>query len=95
MYESFYDFKKYDFRENYGMVDSLEQIFEIYPEIKQSERKFIIAINEVRREDQEPNGGFRYHKNGVYYGKQNPEHEYLYDDTHIEKIILYHIYEIE
>lgn len=32
---------------------------------------------------------------GAYIGNQNPQHEYIYDDKHIDKVYCYHIYEID
>jgi hypothetical protein len=41
-----------------------------------------------------PKSGWRYHKWGDYIGSQNPQSEYLYDDTHIDAVWTFHIYEL-
>lgn len=81
-------------RENYGTADNIEQVLKHYPELIDEERKFIVVYNDLIRAEMPPFYGFRYGKNGSYIGNQNPQSEYFYDDKHIDKIIIYHIYEI-
>ena len=82
------------FRENHGTADTVEQIISHYPELQDDNDKYFIIYHDVIRKEQYEKGGFRYHKNGAYIGIQKPTHEYLYDDIHIDKIIIYHIYKI-
>jgi hypothetical protein len=82
------------FLNSYGVVDTPEQLIELFPFLKDSLRKFCISFVEIRREHQSSEGGWRYHKWGSYYGKQNPQQEYLYDDKHIERVYTFHIYEL-
>lgn len=77
----------------YGVVDNPEQLLEMY-DFEKDPRKFVIALVCVKRKDQPSDGGWRYHKWGTCYSKQNPQHEYLYYDTHIDQVYTYHIYEI-
>jgi len=50
----------------------------------------------VIRKDLEPtDGGWRWHKWGEYIGTQNPQMEYIHDEPEIEKVYVYHIYELE
>lgn len=79
---------------DYGVCDRWEQIVERWPEIVESPRQFVISITEMRREDQSPEGGWRWHKWGEYIGDQMPAHEYLYDDTHIDSVFTFHIMEV-
>jgi hypothetical protein len=81
--------------DDFGVCDHWTQITEKWPVIVDDyEHRYIIALVEIRRDDQEASGGWRWHKWGTYLGTQNPTHEYLYDDTHIDVVYTYHIYEI-
>lgn len=80
----------------YGVCDNYEQILEKYKNILNNPNKnFVIGLSTVERDGQPSDGGWRWHKWGEYIGNQNPEHEYLYDDIHINKVYCFHIYEIE
>lgn len=79
-----------------GVCDSYEQVLEKYKEkIDDPNRNYVIGLSTVERVKQPSDGGWRWHKWGEYIGTQNPEHEYIYDDTHIDKVYCFHIYEIE
>ena len=79
----------------YGVCDSYEQVLELYENLlSDPDKNYVIGLSTVRRKDQSSDGGWRWHKWGEYIGTQNPQHEYLYDDTHIDEIYCYHIYEI-
>lgn len=78
----------------YGVCDSVEQLLSACPELENDKaRNFVVTVTKVTRASQEPEGGWRWHKWGEYIGTQNPQHEYLYDDTHISEVLVYHIYE--
>jgi hypothetical protein len=79
---------------DYGVADSWQQVLMKKPEYIQCEDKYVLFVSEVRREHQSPKGGWRYHKWGEYIGEQGPQHEYLYDDTHIDSVMLYHFFRI-
>jgi hypothetical protein len=82
------------FGSSYGVCDNPEQILaKFYSDLMDPAREFIIVLVEVKRADQEPQGGWRWHKWGEYIGTQNPQNEYLYDDTHIDSVLTYSIYE--
>ena len=77
----------------YGIADSIEQIVGYYHAvIGNPKNKVVIALRELNREKQDSSGGFRWHKNGKYIGTKNPQHEYFYDDKHIDKIVTFHVY---
>ncbi len=79
----------------FGVCDNYSQILEKYADLLNNPNKnYVIGLSTVKRENQSPEGGWRWHKWGEYIGTQNPEHEYLYDDTHIDKVYCFHIYEI-
>lgn len=77
----------------YGVCDSLENLLEKCPELEAQGRYFVVTLTKVRREDQPESGGWRWHKWGEYIGTQAPMHEYLYDDKHIDEVLVFHIYE--
>lgn len=79
----------------YGLCDTPEQFFEMYPHIEDDDVPRFMTFSKISREHQSSQGGFRYHKNGKYIGKQRPRHEYLYDDTHIDFICSFHVYRVE
>lgn len=79
----------------YGVCDNYKQILECHKDIISDNKNYVIGLSTVERKNQDENGGWRWHKWGEYIGNQNPQHEYLYDDTHIDKVYCYHIYEIE
>jgi len=77
----------------HGVCDSVEQILKHYPCVElDTSRRFVIAITQVSRSEQPPDGGWRWHKWGEYIGDYTPQHEYLYDET-IDGVLIYHIYE--
>jgi len=85
----------YDIRDNYGVCDNIDQILNKYPELQNSDRKFIVSLVSMLKSEQSKSGGWRWHKWGEYIGEQNPTHEYLYDEPEIEEVFVYHIYELE
>ena len=90
------DYEEYDSfgeRGNYGVCDTVEQLLQHYPELEAEGRHFVVTITRVRRDQQSEEGGWRWHKWGEYIGTQNPRHEYLFDDTHIDEVLVFHIYE--
>ena len=79
---------------SYGVCDNYKQILEQCPELKESDRKYVISITPIEKSKQPELGGWRWHKWGPYIGEQKPEHEYLYDESNIDKVYVYHIHEI-
>lgn len=77
----------------YGVVDSPEQLMELI-DLGTVKIPIAVFLVEVRREHQSPQGGWRHHKWGPYLGTQEPQHEHLYDDKHIERVFTYHIYHV-
>lgn len=77
----------------YGVCDSYEQLLAKEPLLLESERKFVVTVSAIRRADQPDWGGWRWHKWGEYIGTQDPQHEYLYHEPHIDLVYCYHIYE--
>lgn len=79
---------------DYGVCDSPEQVTDRWPRIIVDRRPFVIAFTPFLRADQPEQGGWRWHKWGEYIGTQEPTHEYLYDEPHIDKVYTFHIYEV-
>ena len=82
-----------EYRGCHGVCDNVEQVLHRYPELENSERQFIVTLTLIERSRQPASDGWRWHKWGDYIGIQKPEHEYLYDDQHIDKVYVFHIYE--
>lgn len=80
----------------YGVCDSPEQLLAKLPEeITTGPRKFVISVTGVRKEDQPPDGGWRWEKWGPYIGEMESKADYLYDEPDIDMVCIYHIYEVE
>lgn len=77
----------------YGVCDSVEQLLAKYPELEASERQFLVTVHPLKKSEQSPDGGWRWHKWGEYIGTQEPLREYLYDEPVIEEVMVYQIYE--
>lgn len=92
----FHDKVKYmnNHSEYYGVADNWEQVLKVKKEFVKSKDKFIMTFFTINREDEPSSGGWRWHKWGEYIGSQNPQHEYIYDDKHIDSIIVYHFHRI-
>ena len=80
---------------NYGVCDNYQQILDQCPMLKDSDRQFFITIKSVKKENQDPDGGWRWHKWGPYIGTHEITTEYLYDEPIVEEVFVYHIYEKE
>lgn len=78
---------------SYGVCDHYSQIVDAIPELNDPDRKFAIAITQVRRGDQPLEGGWRWHKWGEYIGTKTPTTEYLHDEPDIDQVYVYHVYE--
>lgn len=92
-YEEYPEFGGERYRGPYGVCDSVEQLLCHYPELTLPGREFVVTVTPVRRAEQSETGGWRWHKWGDYIGTQEPRHEYLFDETHIDEVLVFHIYE--
>lgn len=81
--------------DTYGVCDNYQQILANYPELQDTNRKFVISLTCIKKEDQPPHDGWRWHKWGEYIGTKTPQYEYLSDEPDIEQVYVYSIYEIE
>lgn len=89
------DISRYSVMKNYGIADNEFQIKKRFKFLEKSENKYIIIMEPVWRSQQPESGGFRYHKHGPYIGCQDLKSEYLYDDKNVEKVFLFHVYQIK
>jgi len=79
---------------NVGVCDNYQQVLDKWPIIETETRKFVMSITPIVKANQPPQGGWRWHKWGDYIGVHQPQCEYLYDEPQIDKVYVYHIYEI-
>ena len=77
-----------------GVCDYPEQIVERLTSLANPDRQFCAAFVRLDRKDESPSGGWRWHKWGTYIGDQDPQHEYLYYEKHIDTVWTYHVYEL-
>lgn len=78
---------------SYGVCDSPEQFMEkIGKHLEASSDKYVVCFVKIRKDEQSPSGGWRWHKWGEYIGKQEPQCEYIYDEPVIEEVYTYHFY---
>jgi len=81
---------------DYGVADNIQQVLEYYasrdPKIYKGNH--VIFINKVKQNPDEPCSGWRWHKWGKYIGYQNPQCEYLNDETDIEEVVCFSIYKV-
>lgn len=62
--------------------------------IGEADREFVIVFNTVEREPGKPNSGWRWKKWGPYIGTHEIKHDYLNDETGIDKVLLASIIQV-
>ena len=86
---------------DYGVADNASQVLDYYEHLLtqngdyMNNRKFIITMTPIFREDQDEYGGWRWHKWGIYIGDFIPQCEYLYDEQGIDYVWVFGILEVE
>lgn len=86
---------------DYGVADNASQVLDYYEHLLKenndymNNRKFVILMTPVFREDQPEDGGWRWHKWGMYIGDFESKCEYLYDEQGIDYVWVFKILEIE
>lgn len=86
--------KGLEHRDNYGVCDNADQIFEKYPELFVNDRKFVVSLIRIVKDHQCAKGGWRWEKSGEYIGNRNSQAGYLYDEPDISEVFCYHILEL-
>jgi hypothetical protein len=81
--------------QSYGVIDHPGQFREYFGQVLEDDpRDFFVALTEIRKDEEEAEDGWRWHKWGPYYGTQKPQCEYIYDEPEIERVYLFQIYEL-
>lgn len=86
---------------DYGVCDNASQVLDYYDSLRQKyedymkDRKFVILLNPVFKEDEPEEGGWRWHKHGRYIGKYDSKCEYLYNEKGIDYVYCFSIVEVE
>lgn len=80
--------------ESYGVCDSWEQVIQKWPLLATMDRNLVLAVSPVVRAEEPSDGGWRWHKWGEYIGTHEIKHEYLHDETGIDVVYCYHLYEV-
>lgn len=80
-------------KSSYGVCDSVEQFLEsdVYKFFNELPYEFVASLVEVKKSEQDSDGGWRWHKWGPYIGKHERKCEYLYDEDGIESVFCFHI----
>lgn len=77
----------------YGVVDSPQQFFELFGDtLDANPKRMFVCFTPVAKEWEPEEGGWRWHKWGPYYGTQEPQCEYMYDEPDIELVYTYSLY---
>lgn len=88
-----------DFFENtidpYGIADNIEQIKAHYKEQIASNASIVIAVTEIKKENQPEEDGWRWEKWGEYIGTKNPQSTYIHDEPEIDSVFVYHVYSVK
>ena len=80
-----------EFTPVYGVVDNASQILENIPDLDGNK---IVIMSPVFSDKTKPHTGWRWHKNGHYYGVQNHSWEHLNDEPDIEMIYIFTVYKV-
>ena len=83
------------YRYSQGVCDDLKNLLEVYPELQQSERQFVLTMQYIDAAEQPEIYGWRWYKWGEYIGEYEPKMQYIYDEPEITGVYCYHIYEKE
>ena len=79
---------------SYGVCDSIENLLNVYPFLKESNENYIITLNLISKES-EKERNFRWHKAGSYIGNKNPRCEYFYDESdEIQEVYTFKIFRV-
>ncbi len=78
---------------SYGVCDSPEQFMAtVGPFLEASPDEYVVSFTPIRKADQPPDGGWRWHKWGPYIGEHRPQCEYIYDEPAIDEVYVYHFF---
>jgi hypothetical protein len=77
--------------ENYGVCDSPDQVTARWRFLATAEEKYLITFAQHRRQR---GAGWKWRKQGVYIGTQNPQCELLDDEPDIDQVLTFVIYRV-
>lgn len=82
----------------HGVCDNYQQVLERDEDVKKfiddPDKKFILKLCYIAKQDQPENDGWRWEKWGEYIGDQKPQYEYLYDEEDIDGVFCYELLEV-
>lgn len=77
-----------------GVCDNPQQVVDRLGLVAHPSKLFVSFVH-LKKEEQDPERGWRWHKWGPYIGDQKPQCEYLYNEPEIKEVYTYHVYELE
>ena len=86
--------------QNYGVADNASQVLDYYDTLYKEheeymkDKKFVILMSPVFKNEQSKDGGWRWHKWGPYIGVHEQCCEYLYDEQGIDYVYCFNIVEV-
>jgi len=87
------EYKELDYPE-FGVCDYPDQVVSLYALGQRLEKLFVTFVK-IEKVTQSARGGWRWHKWGPYIGNQNPQAEHIYDESEIDTVYTFHIYELK
>lgn len=79
----------------YGVADNIDQVLKFSSRIvNDPNRLFVLTYDEITKDSQPAQGGWRWHKWGRYIGEQIPTCEYIKDEDKIERVICWHFHPV-
>lgn len=80
----------------FGVCDSPQQFLDRYGKVLEDDQHlYAVFMVHVRKDTQDPKGGWRWHKWGEYVGTGEPTTEYLYDEPGFpDGVWTFHVYEV-
>jgi len=80
----------------FGVADNPEQVLKHFKTvINNPDVEVVISFTPIYKSEQPEDGGWRWHKWGTYIGDHEIQHEYLYDEEGIEKVLVYQVYPVK
>ena len=80
---------------SYGVCDGLQNFLDIFnEELATIPEKVFVTLTPIHRKQQPEYGGWRWRKWGPYIGNFKRTEEYLFNETEIDTVWIYHIYVI-
>jgi len=78
----------------YGVCDNAQQVIDKF-ELNSLEKQYTVILTPIFKEKEPPADGWRWNKWGEYIGIQKPTAEYIYDESEIDMVFVYSVYQWE